>query len=232
MKTELKPKILYFFLIFLFFSYLPLGHASLCQYHFSASGHSKQDYYRNFTDLSGTEKEGLDFRIVEQDRDQPVTIIAPHGGKIEPGTSEVATAIAASDFNLYLFEGIKPDGHDNFILHITSANFDEPRALAIMRKSYFGISIHGFIEDHLEIVEVGGANLVIAASIVKALNAIGIATVFPSKRYPGQHPQNIVNQAKNNGVQLEISTKLLQQLVENRDRLTEFSRAIRGAPLN
>jgi phage replication-related protein YjqB (UPF0714/DUF867 family) len=53
-----------------------------------------------------------------------VAVIAPHGGGIEPGTSELATAIAGDDFSLYLFEGLKSAGNGE--LHITSTNFDEP----------------------------------------------------------------------------------------------------------
>jgi phage replication-related protein YjqB (UPF0714/DUF867 family) len=52
-----------------------------------------------------------------------VCIIAPHGGKIEKWTSEIATALAGDDYNLYLFEGLKRA--KNRDLHITSSRFDE-----------------------------------------------------------------------------------------------------------
>ena len=40
---------------------------------------------------------------VEQDS---ITIIAPHGGNIEPHTSEIAALIAADTHNLFCFNGL------------------------------------------------------------------------------------------------------------------------------
>jgi phage replication-related protein YjqB (UPF0714/DUF867 family) len=34
-------------------------------------------------------------------------VIAPHGGAIEPGTTEVAEAIAGDRFSFYTLEGVK-----------------------------------------------------------------------------------------------------------------------------
>jgi phage replication-related protein YjqB (UPF0714/DUF867 family) len=66
-----------------------------------------RDRYKNYEELCQHEQEGVDYRTCNQPRPAAVAIIAPHGGKIEPGTSEIAKAIAGSDYNLYLFEGIK-----------------------------------------------------------------------------------------------------------------------------
>jgi phage replication-related protein YjqB (UPF0714/DUF867 family) len=84
------------------------------------------DKYRDFAALSRTEREGVDFDIVCRARSSAVAVIAPHGGKIESGTSEIATAVAGDDFNLYCFQGLKP--RHNTSLHITSGRFDEPRS--------------------------------------------------------------------------------------------------------
>ena len=47
------------------------------------------DVYRNFTQLSESEREDIDFRIYAVKREGSSTVIvAPHGGAIEPGTSE------------------------------------------------------------------------------------------------------------------------------------------------
>jgi phage replication-related protein YjqB (UPF0714/DUF867 family) len=84
------------------------------------------DTYRNFIELSKKEVDGVDFRVVILGQPTASTVVvAPHGGGIEPGTSQVAQAIADDNFNLALFEGIKASG--NSILHITSTNFDEPQ---------------------------------------------------------------------------------------------------------
>jgi phage replication-related protein YjqB (UPF0714/DUF867 family) len=44
-------------------------------------------------------------------------VIAPDGGSIEPGTSEIALKIAGLDFSFYAFEGRRKQ-HNN-CLHIT-----------------------------------------------------------------------------------------------------------------
>jgi len=68
-------------------------------------------------------------------------IVAPHGGAIEPGTSEVAREVANNDLSLAIFEGIKPRNNDR--LHITSTNFDEPRCVALVQESDTVVAIHG-----------------------------------------------------------------------------------------
>ena len=58
------------------------------------------DRYRNVAHLATHEREGVNFRVRCRRLPSRVAIIAPHGGKIEPSTSVVATAIAEEDFNL------------------------------------------------------------------------------------------------------------------------------------
>jgi len=78
------------------------------------------DHYHSYSELAEHEVEGTDFTITVFRRPfSAVAVIAPHGGKIEPRTSEIARAIAGEDFNLYLFEGIKKRGN-YAALHITS----------------------------------------------------------------------------------------------------------------
>lgn len=197
------------------------GSSSLC----SKSHYNAQDHYKNFEELKIFEKEGIDFKIIERDSNYPVTIIAPHAGRIELGTSEIAHAIAGSGWNLYLFEGIKSKG--NFILHITSSNFNEPRAMELLIKSELGVSIHGFKEEQLELIEIGGANLKVGSAVAKALTSLGFEVHFPSQRFQGNGPDNIVNRAKNAGMQLELSSKLRAKLLQNHNRLGEFGRTIR-----
>ena len=53
------------------------------------------DKYRNFDQLSRNESSGIDFRILVRRARTAFAIVAPHGGGIEPGTSEIADSIAA-----------------------------------------------------------------------------------------------------------------------------------------
>lgn len=82
------------------------------------------DNYGNFDELRRGEWNGINFRVSLTKRNSSVAIIAPHGGWIEPGTSEIGAAVAGDDCNLYCFEGLRNRPHGD--LHITSHRFDEP----------------------------------------------------------------------------------------------------------
>jgi len=103
-----------------------------------------RDRYANYTELSRNETENRDYRrVIVRNTLSNVAVIAPHGGLIEPGASEIARAIAGENFNLYLFEGIKP--RRNFKdLHITSQHFDEPKCLGLLAECEIVIAIHGY----------------------------------------------------------------------------------------
>ena len=90
------------------------------------------DKYASFALLAEAETEGTDYRIHTAPQPSPIVIIAPHGGAIEPGTSEIAAAIARNSYSLYCFEGLKPD-RPHADLHITSERFDESRGVPWLR---------------------------------------------------------------------------------------------------
>ncbi len=79
----------------------------------------QKDMYANFAALNAMEREGVDFCVCVVPRETISTVIlAPHGGGIELGTSEVAKQIAGEDLSCATFEGRKPTGNSH--LHITS----------------------------------------------------------------------------------------------------------------
>ena len=82
------------------------------------------DTYCNFDELVAHQRRNVDYRIHASIRPSPVAIIAPHGGGIEPGTSELAQAIAGDNFSYYCFESVRLA--ENKQLHIASHRFDEP----------------------------------------------------------------------------------------------------------
>lgn len=113
---------------------------------------SGDDKYEDFADLAANETEGVDYLIeavdhlIEAvDRGSDTLILAIHGGRIERYTSELTVAAAGSQFNYYLFEGIKRSGNRD--LHITSTRFDEPQALALVDSSDVCVTLHGFAES-------------------------------------------------------------------------------------
>ena len=99
------------------------------------------DKYTSFADLRGSESRASFAIDVETRPESHVIVIAPHGGKIEVLTSEIARRIAGSDFSYYSFTGAKVD--HNRDLHITSHRFDEPTGVALVAKHQWVVAIHG-----------------------------------------------------------------------------------------
>ena len=182
--------------------------------------------YMSFEELADREVEGQDYRIRVEVRDPRVLIMAPHGGKIEPATSEIAEAIAGVDYSLYSFEGLKADG--NSVLHIESHLFDEPRALQAVEKADIVVTVHGQIDRRDEFVMVGGLNDGLRSEIEGQLEVAGFKTRPPTEGLLGTDRMNICNRGKlKQGVQLEISRKVRDVLRANQDPLQTFANAVR-----
>jgi len=162
--------------------------------------------------------------VLAQDGSE-VAILAPHGGSIEPGTSEIARAIAGTDFSLYLFEGLRPAGNYE-TLHITSRRFDEPDCLEVLRRSSIVITIHGCEGSEAE-VHIGGLDIVLARRIGQELSAADVTVVKPSRRYPGTHQMNICNRGlEGRGVQMEFTSGIRKKF-----EAFEIARPIRNVLL-
>jgi len=166
----------------------------------------KDDTYQNFRLLTDQESEGTDYCIRTR-RAGATLILAPHAGGIEPGTSELAEAIAGDECSFYLFEGIKAQG--NNVLHITSANFDEPTCLAMLGLAERVLTIHGEDSD-ASVTFVGGLDTAGAARITKALASSGFAAEASDKPHlQGLAATNVCNRGRAGaGVQLELSKGL------------------------
>jgi len=184
--------------------------------------------YQSFKELVSREVEGQDYRIRIELRNPQVLIMAPHGGKIEPATAEVAEAIAGMDYSFYSFEGLKEDG--NGVLHIESHLFDEPRALQAVEKANIIITVHGQIDQKDEFVMIGGLHDNLRFKIRQQLEAVGFQTRHPTEGLMGTDPMNICNRGKPmQGVQLEISRKVRDILRKDKDHLRVFADAVRKA---
>lgn len=187
------------------------------------------DKYANFAALELAEPDGA-INIHVQDTQSSTLIIAPHGGKIEPGTSEIAKAIASDCFRLYLFEGCKK--YNNMDLHITSTRFDEPRASDIVARSDYVVAIHGCVGSEGK-VYIGGLDRELGSFIGEHVRNAGFDTGIHTRAdLQGTSSRNICNRGRRGrGVQLEISRSLRNDLrgPNGREQLTEFGVAIRGA---
>ena len=182
-------------------------------------------HYANFADLQKAQVRGRDYDIhVHYRASSPVAVIAPHGGNIEDGTSDIARLIAADDCHLYLFEG-RRFWHNYRALHLTSHRFDEPNCLALIGQCQHVVAVHGCAGDQPEVL-LGGLDERLKARIAESLDLAGIRAVTTDHRFPAIHPQNIVNRgASGRGVQLEITHPLRRDPT----RVTHVAAAVRQA---
>lgn len=162
------------------------------------------DKYSNFKQLQESETEGLDYAVVVTSRKgSRVAVIAPHGGKIEPRTAELAEAIAGDEFNLYCFKGTKRKRNGD--LHITSHNFDEPKCLSLLETQDVVVALHG-CDKKGEHVLLGGRDNKLIAELVEALKAVGISAETSGCEFTGTDAANICNRgATHAGAQFELS---------------------------
>lgn len=166
--------------------------------------------FRSFANLARFYCENEDYRITCWPRkDALACIVAPHGGNIETKTSDIARAIAGSEFSLYLFEGIRPT--DNYeALHLTSHYFDEPSCLNMLASCDDVVTIHGCSVKG-EVVLIGGRDNPLANELLASISETGVKCEIDGHQFPASNPNNICNRGRRKvGVQLELSRDLRQ----------------------
>lgn len=189
------------------------------------------DKYTNYAQLAAEEQEGRDYLIRSCDRGSQVLIFGSHAGEIEPGTSELVTSIAETDFSYYLFEGHKAKGNGE--LHVTSTNFDEPSALRLLESSNKIVAFHGEQSDDVK-VYFGGRDEHLWPHIEYCLNEAGFNTAkHDNPRLQGTSRANVCNRcASGAGLQLEISKGLRRRffrslgLAGRKQKTEEFYRFV------
>jgi phage replication-related protein YjqB (UPF0714/DUF867 family) len=140
------------------------------------------------------------------------TIIAPHGGGIEPGTSELCLAIAGYHpaglaetpatevaYDYWMLEGLRRS--NNGELHVTSTNCDDGVALSLCAGSLNVLALHGCttsqagLPDGAEVVLVGGRNATLKQRLLDEFAAAGLCAIDAAdhESLNGDEPSNIAN---------------------------------------
>ncbi len=167
------------------------------------------DGFGCYADLARHYVEGVDYavRAISRGRSR-VAVLAPHGGRIEGRTSEVARLIAGDEHRLYLFEGLRSGG-DNFdCLHLSSHRFDEPRALDLICGCDTVVAVHGYAAPGPDVL-LGGLNKGLKRRVAHAIAGMGLSCLIDGHPFPGRDPRNICNRGRSGeGVQLELSGAL------------------------
>lgn len=196
------------------------------------------DKYGCFAELLAGETDDA-FGIRTENRQSRIAIVAPHGGGIEPGTSEVVLAVAGIDLSYYLFEGRKAQGNQD--LHITSTHFDEPTCLRLLESTITVLTIHGESSND-PVVYAGGLDYRLLETLTSALTTSGYSVRrHASPHLQGNSVRNICNAGLGGaGVQLELSRGLRASFFADlssvgrkvqTDRLSRFVTCIRDAVL-
>ncbi|MBS3784298.1 MAG: poly-gamma-glutamate hydrolase family protein [Anaerolineae bacterium] len=197
------------------------------------------DTYESFAHLASFEEEGRDYSCTVVDRGSDILLMAPHGGGIEQGTSEIAQAVAGDAWSFYAFNGLKRSANER--LHITSTRFDEPRALRLARQATVVCAIHG-LRGAEEAIYVGGLGERLRAKLLEALSSAGFQVDQGEGRHAGISPTNPCNRGTTGrGIQLEITRGLRRTMFQALDRqgrrskkpsFYRFVRVVRGVLLD
>jgi phage replication-related protein YjqB (UPF0714/DUF867 family) len=189
--------------------------------------------YATYTDLyrDPALREGVDWgrRMRRHPEFGRTVVFAPHGGGIEPGTSELTLAIAGyhpaslqpsgTVHDHWMFEGLRASG--NTELHVTSTGCDDHYARSLAAGALNAVALHGCSVTEAErdwrplpdpaCALVGGANAELRGRVVTALTAANISAVDASSHptLDGTDAGNIVNRTLlAAGVQVETTTPL------------------------
>lgn len=165
------------------------------------------DLFANWAALAAAEVLDVDYRLPVRYNRSKTACIAIHGGSIEPGSSEVASGVAAScRHNYYSLEGIKSSGNSD--LHITSTNYDEPTGIKLVNSMDYCFSFHGMADQTAGVAEtyVGGLDTINRDAVIAALQAAGFTASNATSELDASSLSNITNKTRRlAGVQLELS---------------------------
>ncbi|MGN9911341.1 poly-gamma-glutamate hydrolase family protein [Phytohabitans sp. LJ34] len=174
--------------------------------------------YPSMTALRKVEQEGVAFDLTWTVTDSPLVVVAPHGGSIEPRTSEIASAIAGSEHTQCQFKGKLPAGQNYPRLHVTSEHWDVEECLILIGQRTHALSVHGTSKAG-SVVYIGGRDTETGVALATALRAAGFTVVRPAPAdIAGTSPDNFVNKdADGAGVQLELTYGLRTELFPAKD---------------
>jgi phage replication-related protein YjqB (UPF0714/DUF867 family) len=191
------------------------------------------DYARRYR-----RRERFDDTLARADDVPKTTILAPHGGGIEPGTSELCLAVAGYHpaglpqippaevtYDYWMFEGVRDRG--NAELHVTAVGCDDGVAVSLCAGSLNALALHGFrprppdMSADDQVVLVGGGHITLRGYLLE-----GLRTADFDARDASEHGElngnarcNILNRTLlGMGAQLELSTPLRDAMFTEHNR--------------
>lgn len=151
---------------------------------------------------------GRDIRIAFGDANIGRCLLAaPHGGGIEPGTSELLRAVAElGNWAWYEFAGFLRKGNREN-LYLASNQFDEPTLLGLLPKAGIVVTLHGSQEMSGPVVGIGGTWSTGRGALIPAINATTAAHGLRAEESAsGSDPKCLANRGRlGQGIQIELS---------------------------
>jgi phage replication-related protein YjqB (UPF0714/DUF867 family) len=191
--------------------------------------------------------ERFDDTLARTDDMPKTTILAPHGGGIEPGTSELCLAVAGYHpadlpqvppagvtYDYWMFEGVRELG--NAALHVRSTGCDDGVAVSLCGGSLNALALHGFrpeppdFSEDEQVVLVGGGNTILRGYLLEGLGDAGFDArdAAGHGELDGNATCNIVNRTMRvqpepstpigMGAQPELSTPLREAMFTEHSR--------------
>ena len=170
----------------------------------------------------------FDDDLVQRDDPVKTAVVAPHGGGIETGTSELCLAVAGYHpatlevtppggvtYDYWMFEGLRRTG--NAALHVTSTGCDDGVARSLCAGALNALALHGCTAaaagqpEGTELVLVGGRNLTFKQYLLEAFATAPLPAIDaqPFGALNGDHVDNIANRTLlGMGGHLELTTPL------------------------
>jgi phage replication-related protein YjqB (UPF0714/DUF867 family) len=182
------------------------------------------DQYRSFEELAVRERESVDYQIRVHARQSRIAILAPHGGKIEPGTSELAEYIAREDFSFYAFEGIRSGNNGRLSLPLD--RFEEPECAKLLGRCGLAIVLQAISGKNRE-VKLAGGQAVLREQLSGVLGAAGFEVVHDDCPV---NPLELCNRP-GPGVRIAVSRKLRDRFVSYPRDMDRFVSCIRAVLL-
>ena len=166
-----------------------------------------------------------------------VAFLALHGGSLERGTAEIATA-AADRAGASLYAIVQPE---SLRWHIPSHLADPdalPKLRAVLEHADVVVSLHGYGRPDLrDTLLLGGGNRELAATLAARLRrdlpawpVVDDLDAIPVN-LRGVHPANPVNRARGGGVQVELPPRIRDGDCDaDREALIDALASVSGAP--
>ena len=192
------------------------------------------DYYRDMKELLSKEP-ATSYEITTVEKDSPILIVAPYGGKTVLYTSTISRGIAGDTFNLFDFSGRLDTGNYER-LHISSVSYNAPVLEAMNKKAQITLSVSGNTSEDNRLTYIGGLDEEGSVLVRNALRSAGFDAELAPSEFQGKDPKNFVNRNANGaGIQLVITQRQRKALFNNtresepNDRFDRYVKAISDA---